>query len=1329
MSSTTPYQILKVDTLYDTVTYDPVIALTLINAFRRIVVIIDNFPDFIYVEIPEYGTKWTTKKIDALFVELDIDMEFGFKYRRKYYNYSEEKYPIITLYSTRSSAFDEVIKVLKQYFVKKYMSINPHIAKSVANRKVEIKKYMANFSMSQKFYAVAKINPGNWILLDESKLKECTEDSDEEDASRERQTEWSHLPTYRLENYRVLKRLEGYPQPEYLPNFRILCLDFEVNSSRTRRFPDPWEPADEIYLVSVVVGESRTMKKYGKIIVDKDLPIPYVQNDNDSEKSKVITVRDEIRLLKRLEKMIRDYDPDFITTYNGSSFDFPYWKARYDSVGEKLGCFGRFIHHPCTFKSNNWSSSAHKSRDQELLVVPGICVFDLYVVTRRDKFYDIYTLDFVSAQVLGEKAKKDEVSAEEQFRIYREGTLEEWKKLLHYSLRDSWAPLQIIEKWNTTTMLLANASIIGINIDDIYSRGQQYRLENMVLQRLLPQGIVIDPPKNVKGEKYKGAIVQEPVLGLQEFLATLDFNSLYPTIMIHFNISHDTFVGTNIEDLPPGLTWDDVNKINVTEEKYHVFVKKHIREGSFPALLRVLLESRAQKKKQMKIEANKDEPDQVIIDNLDAEQLCLKVIANSGYGLLGAREGGKLPLPEGAESVTAMGRKLITDVVEELKRRYNAQIIYGDSVTGDTPILLRRDGIIEIKTIDTIGSTWKSDEKFKPWLPGEKEQDDTIDYEVWSDKGWVKIKRVIRHFTEKKIYEVLTHTGCVRVTEDHSLLDIFGEEITPEECDVGLELMHSFPTIKNKKKTEFDLDKAYIYGFFFGDGSCGKYKTSYGIKYSWALNNKDMSLNEKLCDMCSNIYQCKFKILPTLESSGVYKIVPSCGDLKSFVTEYRDIFYDKNKHKIIPPNILNGSRKEKEAFLEGYFAADGCRKDLQTIGCRRFDTKGQISAMNLFFLLRSLDFNVSINKRSDKDEIFRLTFATGKQRKSTSAIKKIRVIGQIEDYVYDLETENGHFHAGVGQLIVHNTDSVFFRLPEWKAIRSEAEAKERIESTKIISEEITNWIGRPPIKIALDHAYLNYICVKKKCYFSNEIVEVEKPVIIDGVERKETRLVLRFSYKGVPVARREHTKWLKIIYKRCALIALGRCTWEDQQVDIKVRKWNFELSLWDGIMELMQRQVPWEHLYKISQISRPAKEYKAKNYPMRLFLEREDREGRPMGVGERFRWLRVRQEPVEKGEKLYAGNAMRRAIEENEYLDEQFYLDSLKMPMRRISENVFNDKTMYTRMLADIKLKRQYLKELVERPWASWDRKVQNAKCSYKQVPKAERRKNRKTVE
>lgn len=1180
METREPYQILKVEILRDNVNYRPVIALVLVNAFRRIIVIVDTFPNFVLVEIPEYGSKngkWTQKEMGNLLKETGVDLEFSFKYRRKYYGYSDKTYPFITLYSYDTNDFDDAVKKLKEHFVKIYISINKNIDAKMAKKRVEIKQYFANFSLSQKFYAVTGLNPGNWVIIDGNDLEEFTEPENDEDEPQY-QTEWSYLPTYRLENYR-LKKLEGYPPAEYLPNFRVLCLDFEVNSSRKGQFPDPWEPDDEIYLVSVVISEYRTGKKYGKIIVDKDLPIPYVQNDDESDPSKVVTVRNEVQLLKNLEKSIRKYDPDFITGYNVFLFDFPYWKARYDSVGEKLGCFGRFIHHPCYFKANNWSSSAHVSRNQELLVVPGACVFDLYVVTRRDKFYDIYTLDFVSSQVLGEKAKKDEVSAEEQFRIYREGTTDEWKKLLHYSLRDSWAPLQIIDKWNTLTMLLVNASIIGINVDDIYSRGQQYRLENMVFQRLLPKGIVINPPKGTKGEKYKGAIVQNPVLGLIELVGTLDFNSLYPTIMIHFNISHDTFIGTNIEDLPDGLTWDDVHKIYINPDRYHVFVKRHIKEGAFPELLKVLLDSRAAKKNQMKAEIGKDNPDQVIIDNLDAEQLCLKVIANSGYGLLGAREGGKLPLPEGAESVTAMGRELITSVVEHLKEKYNAQIIYGDSVTGDTPILLRRDGKIEIKTIETIGKKWKRDDTFKPWLEGVKEHDTNIDYEVWTEKGWVKIKRVIRHYTNKSIYEVMTQTGYVKVTEDHSLLKKNGEEVTPNECAIGTELLHSFPESINK-------------------------------------NN-----------------------------------------------------------------------------------------ELESV---KFITDSQISAQVTYLKLRQDGRNVTITKTEDK-----FILNTVPNLVNDFSIKHINNLGSIEGYVYDLETDNGHFHAGVGQLIVHNTDSVFFRLPEWTSIQSEQDARERIQNIKSMAHEVTSWINKPPIKIALDHVYLNYVCVKKKCYFSNEIVEVEKSVFENGVERKETRLAFRFSYKGVPIARREHTKWLKLIYKKCAMIALGRCSWEDQSLDMKTRKWNFELALWEGVLELMCRQVPWEHLYKISQISKTASEYKSKSYPLRLFLEREEREGRPLTVGERFKWLRVRQykkNPLDKNEKLYAGNAMRRHIEDGEYLDEEFYLNSLKMPMRRIAENVFTDKTMYTRMLVDIKTKRQYLEELVGRPWPEWTRK---AKATY----------------
>ncbi len=75
-------------------------------------------------------------------------------------------------------------------------------------------------------------------------------------------------------------------------------------------------------------------------------------------------------------------------------------------------------------------------------------------------------------------------------------------------------------------------------------------------------------------------------------------------------------------------------------------------------------------------------------------------------------------------------------------------------------------------------------------------------------------------------------------------------------------------------------------------------------------------------------------------------------DIKSFVEEYRNIFYDSWKNKIIPYIILNAEMSIKEAFLGGYYMADGFRKDTELIGCKRADIKSKISAMNLFYFLR-----------------------------------------------------------------------------------------------------------------------------------------------------------------------------------------------------------------------------------------------------------------------------------------------------------------------------------------------------------------------------------------
>ncbi len=101
---------------------------------------------------------------------------------------------------------------------------------------------------------------------------------------------------------------------------------------------------------------------------------------------------------------------------------------------------------------------------------------------------------------------------------------------------------------------------------------------------------------------------------------------------------------------------------------------------------------------------------------------------------------------------------------------------------------------------------------------------------------------------------------------------------------------------------------------------------------SWALNNNDydrLSTALQYLGMCEN-EKMDFKILDTLESSGVYKLVP-LGSIKYMVEKYRKIFYDKDKHKTVPKIILNGPYEIKKWFLKGYYEADGSKTGIYSI--------------------------------------------------------------------------------------------------------------------------------------------------------------------------------------------------------------------------------------------------------------------------------------------------------------------------------------------------------------------------------------------------------------
>lgn len=525
------------------------------------------------------------------------------------------------------------------------------------------------------------------------------------------------------------------------------------------------------------------------------------------------------------------------------------------------------------------------------------------------------------------------------------------------------------------------------------------------------------------------------------------------------------------------------------------------------------------------------------------------------------------------------------------------EVVYGDSVTGNTPLLLRdpKTGFIHIETIESIGQQWEEYPEFKMFDKSVRleKQFSTTDYEVWSDIGWVDIKKVIRHKCEKKIYRVLTHTGCIDVTEDHSLITDSKEPIKPKDLKVGDALLHSFPTefveneqtivkmsksvlktkVCNTCKIEKSVDEYYkqntkkdglngrcrdcdyyknsshplrniyknfkledycltekeaeVWGFFHGDGSCGSYHCKSGIKNSWALNNNNLKRLNYFKNILETIEPIRFEILDTLGSSGVYKLVPK-GSIKYMVDKYRHLFYYQkdcnsqgDKYKIVPNCILNASKEIKLAYWKGYYEADGAKTNGYNINKPGFAVKGKIGAQCMYYLMRSIGFDIGINSSTHpkKQEMYFLTYTSFKVKKET-VVKKIIDKGVTNDYVYDLETYIGRFGSGVGQLQIFNTDSIFLKF-KYNLDDFNQNRLDTFRLATVCGEKLTDEVfARPPIEMEFEKVFQPFVLLTKKRYIANKYENMKDPFQLKGLDAK-----------GIALTRRDYCRMVKACYK------------------------------------------------------------------------------------------------------------------------------------------------------------------------------------------------------
>ncbi|KAG0017772.1 DNA-directed DNA polymerase delta [Podila clonocystis] len=436
---------------------------------------------------------------------------------------------------------------------------------------------------------------------------------------------------------------------------KVACIDIETMCSIGYGMPKPYRRGDRIEMVSIVVKRylEQGMKKY----------LVYVGDEIPEEKGvRYIPVEDEVALIHAMVEVIRNESPDIITGYNIFGFDIGYIISRLKLRLLPLPNLSSIPGGTTTTHKVNWSSSAYGTNVYDRVQISGLVFVDLMLFFKRMKL-DKYSLDFVSRTFLG-KGKMD-MTPEEMWMYFRDRDPDGLLRVAGYCIHDSVLTLDLFDKFFIWTDVCEMSSAMRCSIEDIYTRGEQLKVLNQVIYKCSERGMVLVPAGNQsKPEKYEGAYVLEPKRGIFEGCTVVDFQSLYPSILMAYNLCPSTYIHHKY------YKQDMVNVVD-TGRTIHAFRKRPT--GVLPDLVTGLLSQRMSVKAQLS--NTTDEMTGVV---LDRRQNALKICANSVYGIMGSgnRYMGHTPT---AESVSCMGRQLLNSVVTNINSHWDVSIVYGDT--------------------------------------------------------------------------------------------------------------------------------------------------------------------------------------------------------------------------------------------------------------------------------------------------------------------------------------------------------------------------------------------------------------------------------------------------------------------------------------------------------------------------------------------------------------------------------------------------------------------------------------------------------------------------
>lgn len=840
----------------------------------------------------------------------------------------------------------------------------------------------------------------------------------------------------------------------HLAPLRILSFDIEC-AGRPGIFPDPKiDPVIQIASYLTVQGESAP--RLGTIfILGTCAPIA----DAD-----VRTFSDERAMLAAWARLVADEtDPDILTGYNINNFDIPYLVDRAVALGvTNFTSVTRLNHEPLRVKDMTFSSNQTGKRESKEITVAGRIVLDVFQVVQRDYKLSSYTLNNVASHFLSQK--KEDVHHSIISELHA-GSDEDRRRLAIYCLKDALLPQRLLDKLMTVVNYCEMARVTGVPFNYLMTRGQGIKVMSQILRQCAREGLVAPTPRHDErrggdGDGYEGATVIEPHKGYYDKpVATLDFASLYPSIMMAHNLCYTTILPSS-GPVPHGLRADEDYECTPAG---HRFVKASVREGLLPRILKQLLQARSRAKKLM--EKEEDKMKRMVYNG---RQLALKVSANSVYGFTG-QSVGQLPCLAISASVTAYGREMIDltrRTVEEEYRvengySHDAEVIYGDSVTEDTPVVVRRNGgkpeMVPIGMLPGVrfavaGDSDPTQVVDSMWAKHYATAESVRGLEVWSDKGWTPVRRVIRHRTTKPISLVMTSIGSVCVTSDHSLLRADGSMCRPTDVAEGDPLLHV---------STLPIDE----------------------------NDGTVPVHDSAIELAQ-----RFGFLHRTDDP-----VPQC--ILRGPLQVRHMFWATRR--MIGRFDQDLIARPSEIRIRNLVTSSPCGKRAIIL------SKSQFTAATFFWLLESIGFAVEVGAMSNETSgLFYVVIAAivdtprgPDYEEVLSMTRRVIPIGTTEGYVFDLETENHHFAAGIGRLVVHNTDSVMVVF----GMDTVADAMERGRAAaKLVTERFPR-----PISLEFEKVYFPYLLMAKKRYAGLFWTKPEKYDKLDAKARP--RFAIRIS--------------------------------------------------------------------------------------------------------------------------------------------------------------------------------------------------------------------------